>query len=124
MSCRAKRGIPMFTTIVTGIGIPRSARNDTFGIDESSRTHALLFRSSQAAGAEGAVVQPMQALGHSGAEQRVMADGEQILGDKPEVLVGGHPVAGVEAGEIDRARKSSQGALRSEIEVHIEITHG
>src|SRR5580704_11813002 len=96
----------------------------TLGIDEDSPSCGLLLGSAQAAGAEGAVVQPMQALGHSGAEQRVMADGEQILGNEPEVLVGGHPVAGVEAGEIDRARKSSQGALRSEIEVHIEITHG
>src|SRR5580692_3117686 len=96
----------------------------TLGIDEDSPSCGLLLGSAQAARTEGAVVQTMQALGHSGAKQRVMADGEQILGDEPEVLVGGHPVAGVEAGEIDGARKRSQRALSAEIEVHIEITQG
>ena len=83
MSCRAKRGIPIVNTIVTGIEIPRSARNDNFGIHESSPTHRLLLRSPQATRTEGTVVQTMQALGHPGAEQWVMADGEQVLGDEP-----------------------------------------
>src|SRR5579863_6330117 len=40
------------------------------------------------------------------------------------MLVGGHPVAGVEAGKVDWPRKRSQGALCTQIKVHIEITHG
>ena len=43
----------------------------------------LFFCPSQAASAEGAVVEAVQALGHAGAEQRVMADGEEIFGDEP-----------------------------------------
>ena len=45
--------------------------------------NALLLGSSQTAGAERAVVKPMQALGHTGAQQRVVADGEQVVGDEP-----------------------------------------
>src|SRR5271167_2886661 len=40
------------------------------------------------------------------------------------MLVGGHPVAGVEAGEIDGVRKSTQRTLPAEIEVDVEITQG
>ena len=66
----------------------------------------------------------MEAFGHAGAKERVMADGEEVVGDEPEMLVGGHPVAAVEAGEVDWAGESSQGALAAKVEIDVEITEG
>ena len=52
-----------------------------------------------------------------------MADSEQIFGDEPERLVGGHPVEAVEACEIHRVRKCSQRTLSAQVEIAFEITH-
>src|ERR1700722_16560586 len=40
------------------------------------------------------------------------------------MLVGGHPVAGVEAGEVYRAGEGSQSALAAKIEINLEIAEG
>lgn len=42
MSCRAKRGIPIITAILAGIGIPRFARNNSFGIYEMASSEGLI----------------------------------------------------------------------------------
>src|SRR2546423_8631413 len=46
-----------------------------------------------------------------------------MFGDKPDRLVGSHPIKMVEARKIHRARIATQGALESQIEISIEIAH-
>src|SRR5437773_6151081 len=46
-----------------------------------------------------------------------------MFGDKPDRLVGCHPIKMVEAGQIHRTRVATQRALESQIEINIEIAH-
>src|SRR5690242_3020883 len=73
------------------------------------------------AGVKRALVQPGQALGHSRLQQAVMVNFEQIEGNEPDRLVGGHPVEVVEAGQANGARKSTQGKLAAQVEVAFEV---
>ena len=52
-----------------------------------------------------------------------MPDGEQVLSDKPERLIGGHPATAVEAGEVHWIGKSAQRAFAAKIEIDLEIAH-
>src|SRR6266567_5108979 len=65
----------------------------------------------------------MQISHHGGSDQPVMMNREQILGDKPQWLVGSHPVAMIEASEIYWARECAQRALSPQIEIRVEVTH-
>ena len=61
---------------------------------------------------------------HARCEQRNVRDLAKMFGDKPNRLVGRHPMKMVEAGEVHRTRVTAQGALESQIEINIEIAHG
>src|SRR5881227_3643515 len=52
-----------------------------------------------------------------------MRDLAKMFGDKPNRLVGCHPMKMVEAREIHCTRIATQGALESQIEINIEIAH-
>src|SRR5207249_342388 len=83
----------------------------------------FLLRSSEAAGLERPVVEPMQISHHGGSDQPVMMDGKQVFGDKPQWLISSHPVAMVEASEIYRTRECPQRALAPQIEIPVEVAH-
>ena len=51
---------------------------------------------------EKSLVRAMQALGHGGSDQGIVLDIEQVIYEKPNGLVGGHPVLAIEAFQIDR----------------------
>src|SRR6266513_306438 len=53
-----------------------------------------------------------------------MMNGKEILSDKPDGFVGGHPVKAVKACQIDGTRKSSQRALSPQVEISLEVAHG
>src|SRR6266566_2698006 len=65
----------------------------------------------------------METFRHTRLQEREVADSEQIFGDEPERLVGGHPVEVVEANEIYGIRESSEGPLTAKVEVDFKITH-
>ena len=46
-----------------------------------------------------------------------------MLGDKPDRLVGCHPIQSIEPGKAHRARIGPQSALEPEIEVDVEVAH-
>src|ERR1700688_607212 len=66
----------------------------------------------------------MQSLGHLRRQKRKVADREQIFGDEPEMLVGGHPLKAVEASEVYGIGKSSERALAAQVEIDLEVAHG
>jgi hypothetical protein len=45
-----------------------------------------------------------------------------MLGDVPDVFVGSHPVAAIEAGEVHRPGIAAERAFAAEIEIDVEIT--
>src|SRR5215472_11587949 len=53
-----------------------------------------------------------------------MPNGEQVLGDKPEWLVRGHPVQVIKASEVYWTGKGSQRALATQVEIVFEVAHG
>ena len=55
-------------------------------------------------------------------DQRSMRNRKQILGYKPNRLVGSHPIEMIEALHMNGPRKRPQRPVPAEIEVHIEIT--
>src|SRR5437016_4044499 len=73
---------------------------------------------------ERARVEPMDISAHPGFEQRAVGDGEQVLGDEPDILLRGHPVAGVEAPQVDGVRVRPQRAIAPQIEVRLEVAQG
>ena len=43
--------------------------------------------------------------------------------DKPDRLTGRHPIQSIEPREINRARIAAKGALKSQIEINVEVAH-
>ena len=66
----------------------------------------------------------MQSLGHTRPQQFVVVDFEQVIHDKPNGFLCGHPLQMVEPAQVYRARECTHGSLAPEIEIQIEITHG
>ena len=66
----------------------------------------------------------MQALGHTGPQQFVMVDFEQVIHDKPNGLLRRHPLQMIETVQVYRARECTHGSLAPEIEIQIEVAHG
>lgn len=56
-------------------------------------------------------------------EDRLVGDGAEVFGDGPDIFLGGHPVDGVEAGEIDGTRIGTQCFLAAQVEIVLEIRH-
>src|ERR1700694_2420361 len=56
-------------------------------------------------------------------QRRDVRDPLEMLGDWPQVLLGGHPMQRVEAGQVDRAAVSAQCPLAFEVEVLLEVRH-
>src|SRR6185437_15937092 len=82
----------------------------------------LLFCSAKTSCAERAVVQAMKAFDHLWLQKWEVTDGEQILRDEPDRLVGGHPVQAIEAGELDGVGKCAQRPFTAQVEIHLKVT--
>lgn len=76
------------------------------------------------AGLEAAAVEAREGAGDLVGEERVMAGGDETLGDAPDVVFGGHPVEAVEGGETDGEGVGAEGALAAEVVVMLEVTEG
>src|SRR6202021_3307227 len=71
---------------------------------------------------EESLVDAMQSLLLCFRQERIVLDVEQVVHDKPNRFLRGHPVLLIEALEIDWNRISPQSALPPEIEIDVEIT--
>src|SRR5260370_28322944 len=71
----------------------------------------------------GAGVYAGEASGHAGLEQTDVGNIHQVFGDEPTWFFRGHPIARVEARQIDRLGISAHGALAAQVEIIFEITH-
>ena len=76
------------------------------------------------AGVEAAAVEAGEGAGDGGGEERVVAGGDEELGDAPDIFVGGHPVEVVEAGEVDGDGVGAEGAFAAEVVVVLEVGEG
>ena len=63
------------------------------------------------AGLEAAAVEMGEGACDFGGDERVVARCDEKLRDAPDVLLGGHPVLGVQAGQVDGYGVVAQGAL-------------
>src|SRR5205085_12414229 len=57
-------------------------------------------------------------------QQRNMRDLAQVIGNKPDTFFAGHPVARIEAREVDGAGEAAQGAAAAQAEIIVEIADG
>ena len=76
------------------------------------------------AGFEAAAVDAGEGAGDFFGEERIVAGGDEEFGDAPDVFLGGHPVEGVQAGEVDGAGVGAQGGFAAEVVVVGEIAEG
>jgi len=76
------------------------------------------------AGLKAAAVEAGQSAGDLGGNERVVACGDEEVGDAPDILLRGHPVLAVEAGEVDRDGVGTQGALAAQVVVVLEVAEG
>ena len=73
--------------------------------------------------ADTARIEPGEIFFHARCEQRNVRDLAKMFGDKPDRLVGSHPLKMVEPRQIHWTRVATQGALESQIEINIEVAH-
>src|SRR5438105_15914187 len=59
-----------------------------------------------------------------GRQQGPVGNALQMLGNRPEIVLRGHPVKPVEAGQVDGAAVATEGALPGQVVVVLEIRHG
>jgi uncharacterized protein (TIGR03435 family) len=80
--------------------------------------HAVL------AGLEAAAVEARESAGDFIGEEWEVAGGDEEVGNAPEVFLGGHPVLGVEAGEVDGDGVVAEGAFAAQVVVVLEVAEG
>jgi len=73
---------------------------------------------------EAAAVEAGQGACDFGGNERVVARGDEEVGDAPDVFFGGHPVLAVQAGEIDRDGVGTQSAFAAQVVVVLEVAEG
>ena len=73
------------------------------------------------AGLEAAAVEAREVAGDLVRKERVMAGGDETLGDEPDVVFGGHPVEAVEGREADGEGVGAEGALAAEVVIVLEV---
>lgn len=77
------------------------------------------------AGVEEAAVHGAEAADLGGGEEGGVVDGVEVFGDVPDVLFAGHPVAAVEAREVDGAGgKGAEGFFAFEVVVVVKVAEG
>ncbi len=57
-------------------------------------------------------------------EERRVWDIAKVVRHDPDVLFRGHPIVGIELGEVYRARVTAQGAFAAQIEIDVEVAQG
>lgn len=83
-----------------------------------------MARPSVHAGFEAAAVEAGQSLRDLVGKERVVAGGDERLGDGPDFVFGGHPVELVEAREVDGDGVGAEGALAAQVVVVVEVAEG
>lgn len=73
------------------------------------------------AGLEAATVEAREVAGDLVRKERVMAGGDETLGDAPDVFVGGHPVEAIEGRETDGEGVGAEGALAAQVVIVLEV---
>ena len=84
----------------------------------------LVFDGADQAGLEHAAVEAGEGLSYLVGEEGVVAGGDEQIGDGPDFLFGGHPVEVVDAGEVNGAGVSAEGALAAEVVVVLDVAEG
>ena len=52
-----------------------------------------------------------------------MGNVAQVPGNEPDGLIRRHPIEMIETSQVHRTRIGAEGALESEIEIDVEVTH-